>query len=189
MGVQKYLLSSALEGVISQKLARKLCPHCKVKRPATDYEKQIIKSVLNIDVTELYDVEGCENCNNGFSGRIAIHEVLIINQKIRDALSNNVSKETLRDLVYKDSDVTTLLQDGIMKVVNGLTTFEEILKIIELEDDEKISDNFNLKEALSLTKKAQAAEELKIFEKADKADERHSIYDNVENNNKTDLTK
>lgn len=188
MDVQKYLLSSALEGVISQKLARKLCPHCKIQRPTTEYEKEIIKTVLGKEVDYLYDVEGCEECHNGYQGRIAIHEVLIINQDIRDALSNDVSKEELRDLVYNQAGVTTLLQDGIEKAVEGLTTFEEILKIIELEDDEKINDNFDLKEALSLTKKAQAAEEAKEFAEVEKAHERKSQFDQIENENKVDLT-
>ena len=158
MEVQKYLLASALEGVISQKLARRLCPKCKRKRPTTDYERTIFKSVLNKDVLEIYDNEGCEECNDGFHGRIAIQEVLRINQRIRDALSDNVSKEELRKLVYS-SDVTTLLQDGLEKVVNGDTTFGEILKLIELDDSENISDNdgFDLKQAVNMSIEANNA--------------------------------
>ena len=158
MEVQKYLLASALEGVISQKLARRLCPKCKRKRPTTDYERTIFKSVLNKDVEEIYDNEGCEECNDGFHGRIAIQEVLRINQRIRDALSDNVSKEELRKLVYS-SDVTTLLQDGLEKVVNGDTTFGEILKLIELDDSENISDNdgFDLKQAVNMSIEANNA--------------------------------
>lgn len=158
MEVQKYLLASALEGVISQKLARRLCPKCKRKRPTTDYERTIFKSVLNKDVLEIYDNEGCEECNDGFHGRIAIQEVLRINQRIRDALSDNVSKEELRKLVYS-SDVTTLLQDGLEKVVNGDTTFGEILKLIELDDSENVkdSDGFDLKQAVNMSIQANNA--------------------------------
>jgi len=189
MEVQKYLLSSALEGVISQKLARKLCDKCKIKRPATKYEKDIIKSVIGQDIEYLYDVEGCEECHSGFDGRIAIQEVLIINQDIRDALSNDVSKEELRDLVYKKAGVTTLLQDGIEKAVQGLTTFEEILRIIELEDDDKIQDNFDLKEALAMTKKAQAEESARKAEQIRRAKDRISEYDKNAVSNKVDLAK
>lgn len=160
MDVPKYLLASALEGIISQKLARELCPHCRTKRKTTEYEKQIFKAVIDKDVEEVYDVEGCEICNNGYSGRIAIQEVLLINQQIRDALSNNTSKEDLRELVYS-SDVVTLLQDGLTKVIDGKTTFSEILKLIELDDDDKISDNFDLKQAIALSKAAHAAQEQK----------------------------
>ena len=160
MEVQKYLLASALEGVISQKLARRLCPNCKTKRKTTDYEKTIFKAVLNQDVEEIYDNEGCEKCNDGFHGRIAIQEVLRINQRIRDALSDNVSKEELRKLVYS-SDVTTLLQDGLEKVIEGKTTFGEILKLIELDDSENVSDDessFNLKQAINMSIQANTAQ-------------------------------
>ena len=134
MDVERYLLASALTGIISQKLARKLCPHCKKKRPTNDYEKNIIKKVIGKDVNEIYTAVGCDECKNGYSGRTAIHEVLLINQEIKDAISSNVKKDKLRHLVY-NSDVISLLQDGITKVLEGLTTLEELLKIIELDDD------------------------------------------------------
>ena len=150
MEVERYLLSSALTGIISQKLARKLCPHCRTKRPTTQYENDIFKKVLGHDVPEVYTSNGCEECGNGYSGRIAIHEVLMINQDIKDAISENIRKEKLRELVY-NSDVITLLQDGLEKVEAGLTTFEELLKIIELEEDEKLAEASSLKTALDYT--------------------------------------
>ena len=108
MDVERYLLSSALTGIISQKLARKLCPHCRQKRATSDYEKNIFKKVLGHDVNEIYTAVGCDQCGNGYSGRIAIHEVLMINQDIKDAISSNIRKDALRELVY-NSDVITLL--------------------------------------------------------------------------------
>jgi type IV pilus assembly protein PilB len=134
MEVERYLLASALEGIVSQKLARRLCEKCRRLRPTNQYEKNLFKNVLGVDVKEVYSAEGCDECHNGYRGRIAIHEVLLINQAIRDALADGVRKENLRELVYK-SDVTTLLQDGLEKVVNGNTTCEEVLKLIELDDD------------------------------------------------------
>ena len=159
MDVQRYLLASALEGVISQKLARQLCPHCKTKRKTSEYEKMVFKSVLNKDVDEIYDTDGCEHCHDGYIGRIAIHEVLRIDQDIRDALSNGKPKEEIRRLVYGTGNVTTMLQDGLRKVIEGKTTFEEILKLIELEDDDKISSNDELKEAIMEKKEELVAEE------------------------------
>ena len=150
MEVERYLLSSALTGIISQKLARKLCPHCRTKRPTTQYENDIFKKVLGHEVPEVYTSNGCDKCGNGYSGRIAIHEVLMINQDIKDAISENIRKEKLRELVY-NSDVITLLQDGLEKVEAGLTTFEELLKIIELEEDEKLAGASSLKTALDYT--------------------------------------
>ena len=137
MDVERYLLASALTGIISQKLARKLCPHCRTLRPTNDYEKEILKKVTGKDVNEIYTAVGCDECKNGYNGRIAIHEVLMINQDIKDAISSNVRKDKLRHLVY-NSDVISLLKDGMIKVLEGLTTLEELLKIIELDDDEVV---------------------------------------------------
>ncbi len=148
MEVERYLLASALTGIISQKLARKLCPHCKKLRPTNEYEKSLIKNVTGLDVNEIYTAVGCDKCKNGYSGRIAIHEILLIDQSIKDAISSNVKKDELRHLVYS-SDVTSLLHDGINKVLNGLTTLEELLKLIELEDDENIKST-GLKNAIKV---------------------------------------
>ena len=134
MDVERYLLASALTGIVSQKLARKLCPKCRVKRETTPYEKKLFKAVIGQDVDFIYVAKGCPECSSGYRGRIAIHEVLLINQDIRDAISDGIKKEKLRELVY-NSDVITLLQDGLYKVVGGFTTFEEILKLIELDDE------------------------------------------------------
>ena len=135
MEVERYLLATALTGIISQKLARKLCPHCRKKRPTNAYEKNLFMQVLHKEVNEIYVAEGCEECHNGYSGRIAIQEVLLINQAIKDAISSNIRKDRLRALVY-NGRVTTLLQDGMQKVLQGLTTLEELLKIIELDNDD-----------------------------------------------------
>jgi type IV pilus assembly protein PilB len=135
MDVERYLLSSALTGVISQKLARRLCKKCRRIRPTTEYEKKLFREVMHQQINEIYTNVGCDECNNGYKGRIAIHEVLLVTQEIRDAISNNIRKEDLRNLVYT-SDVTTLLQDGMNKVLIGETTIEEVLKLIELENDD-----------------------------------------------------
>lgn len=104
------------------------------KRPAIEYEKKLIKANLGIDITELAYAEGCDKCVGGYKGRIAIHEVLVITQEIRDAIANGVPKEELRKLVYTN-DTTTLLQDGLQKVIQNITTIEEILRLVELDDE------------------------------------------------------
>ncbi len=145
MDVERYLLASSLTGIISQKLARKLCPHCKTTRKTNDYEKKLFKKILNKDVKEVYVSEGCEECGgDGFIGRIAIHEVLLITQEIKDAISAGLRKEELRNLVYT-SGVTTLLQDGLEKVLDGYTSLEEIIKIVELDDDDALGGFLELK--------------------------------------------
>ncbi len=150
MDVERYLLASALEGIIAQKLARKLCEKCRKKRPATQYEKDLFRDALNKDIDYLYSAEGCEECHHGYKGRIPIHEVLLINTTIRDGITANLRKDELRHLVYSQ-DVTSLLQDGLMKVEQGLTTVEELLKLIDLENDETNKDSvIGLKESLRL---------------------------------------
>ena len=150
MDVERYLLASALEGIISQVLARRLCPHCKKLRKTNEYEKELFKKFLNKDVDEIYDVDGCEDCSNGYSGRIAIHEVLLIDQDIKDAISAGMRKEKLRNLVY-NSGVTTMLEDGLEKVLLGETTIEEIIKLIEFEDEDGLS-SYGLKNSLNESK-------------------------------------
>ena len=184
MDVERYLLSSALTGIVSQKLARKLCSHCKTKRPTNDYEKDLFKKVLNKDVEEIYTAEGCDECSNGYKGRIAIHEVLLVNQEIKDAISSNLRKDKLRELVYK-SDVDTLLQDGLKKVVNGETTVEEILKIIELDNDDKVIEGeYDLKDALDLT---NIANNNKITNSKD--EKIKEVSNDIKNSTTTDNTK
>ena len=146
MDVERYLLASSLEGIISQKLARRLCPHCRHLRPTNQYEKLLFKNVLNKDVNEVYTADGCEKCGNGYSGRIAIHEVLLMSQEIKDAISEGIKREELRELVY-NTDVTSLLQDGLQKILQGLTSLEELLKLIELDDDNDTTSK-NLSNAL-----------------------------------------
>lgn len=134
MDVERYLLASALTGIVSQKLARKLCDKCKKERLTTQAEKMMFKKVLGLDIEKTYEAVGCECCSNGFKGRVAIQEVLLITQEIKDAISEGRRKDELRTLVYT-KDVITLLQDGLFKVIAGFTTFNEILKLVELDDE------------------------------------------------------
>ena len=146
MEVERYLLGSALTGIISQRLVKRLCPKCRTSRETTPYEKNLFKSVLHQDIKEVYTPHGCSECINGYRGRIALHEVLEINQEIRDAITNNIRKSELRNLVYNKSDVTSLLKDGLEKVVAGLTSVDEILRVIDVEDDLGDTDE-NIKNA------------------------------------------
>lgn len=138
MDVERYLLSTALTGIISQRLAKKICPKCRVSRETTNYEKKIFKRSLGKDIETVFDANpnGCSECHNGYRGRIAVQEVLEIDDDIRLALNNEkLTKEELRKLVYT-SNVITLLQDGLNKVLEGITSFEEIYRIIEIDSDD-----------------------------------------------------
>lgn len=136
MDVERYLLSSSLKGIISQNLAKKLCNKCKIKRPTNEMEQKIFQKALNKTVLEIYEPnkKGCNECRNGYKGRIAIQEVLLLNDNIRDAINENIPRSELRDMIYKN-DVKTLFQDGLIKVEEGITSFEEVFRIVEVEDD------------------------------------------------------
>jgi len=139
MKVERYLLSSALTGIISQKLVKKLCPKCQKTRKTTEYEKKLFKKHLGKEITEIAIPTGCPNCNHGFLGRIAIHEVLSINENIREAINSNIKRKELKHLVYNSKeDITTMFEDGLEKVVLGLTTIEEILKTVDVASSEEL---------------------------------------------------
>ena len=135
MEVERYLLGSALEAIISQRLCKKLCPKCRTARPTTPYEKRVFKTALGMDIDYIYKPVGCPSCYQGYSGRIALHEVLMLNQDIRDAIVNNVPKAQIRDLIYQSGNTSSILDDGLIKVINGLTSFEEVLRVIDIEED------------------------------------------------------
>ena len=137
MNVERYLLSSALTGIISQRLAKMLCKHCRKKEATTPYQKKVFRLALHQDVEETYvaNHDGCEYCSGGYHDRVAIQEVLMINDEIRNALNEEeMKKENLQKIVY-NSDVITMLQDGLYKVLDGTTSFEEIYRIIDIDDD------------------------------------------------------
>ena len=175
MDVERYLLSSAITGIVSQKLARRICQHCKVERETTAYEKEVFKRTLGKEVTKVLDHgPGCEHCRNGYSGRIAIQEVLLINDEIRNAINDeNMPREELKKMVYT-KDVTTLLQDGLNKVLDGITSFEEIYKLVEIDNEldnlydseigSKIDKNLEKQEEALLEKKADQFEKTEILD-------------------------
>ena len=175
MDVERYLLSSAITGIVSQKLARRICQHCKVERETTAYEKEVFKRTLGKEVTKILDHgPGCEHCRNGYSGRIAIQEVLLINDEIRNAINDeNMPREELKKMVYT-KDVTTLLQDGLNKVLDGITSFEEIYKLVEIDNEldnlydseigSKIDKNLEKQEEALLEKKADQFEKTEVLD-------------------------
>lgn len=140
MNVERYLLSSSLKGIVSQTLAKKLCPSCRVQRKANDTEKAIFKKVLGQDVEYIYEAGRCDNCHNGYTGRIALQEVLLINDAIREAINQNIDREELRKLIYSKG-VKTLLQDGLIKVLAGITDLKEVFKLVDYDESDILFSN------------------------------------------------
>ena len=138
MDVERYLLSTALTGIISQRLAKQLCEHCRYQRETTPYEKKVFKRFMGKTVNTIWaaNEEGCENCRKGYRGRIAIQEVLELDDEIRAAISNeHLEKEDLAKMVYTNKTIT-MLQDALGKALDGITSFEEVYRVIEIESED-----------------------------------------------------
>ena len=141
MDVERYLLSSSLKGIISQTLAKKLCPRCRTQRPANETEKILFKKALGINIDTIYEAGNCEHCHNGYTGRIALQEVLMINEEIREAINKGIDREELKHLIYK-KNVKTLFQDGLIKVLEGITDLKEVFRLVDYDDYDDISEDF-----------------------------------------------
>ena len=162
MEVERYLLGTSLDCIISQRLVKKLCPKCRRSRPTTPYEKNLFKAVVGKDIDSIYEPVGCDSCINGYKGRTGVHEVLLLNQEIRDAITNNLRKDDLRRLVYNKKNTCTLLEDGIDKVIAGTTSLDEVLRVISIEDDFG-KDDENIKQAV-IGKTVENKQQTKVTE-------------------------
>ncbi len=128
MGVEPYLIGAALNMVLAQRLVRRICPKCKsAYEPPRTVRKAIEKMGFAID--EFHRGVGCKNCRNtGYSGRIGVHELLILDDDIRDIVVNNPTVASVQAAALSKGMIT-LRQDGFRKVREGITTIEEILHI------------------------------------------------------------
>ena len=134
MGISNYDIASTLATSISQRLVRKVCPHCKVEREFNEKEKEIMNKIaekngITLDFTDkkTYDAIGCEKCNHtGYFDRTGIFEVLIINDKIRQLIIDNASSIEIRNEAIKEGHYKPLIVDGLNKVLEGITTLEEL---------------------------------------------------------------
>ncbi|MFA5359876.1 MAG: GspE/PulE family protein [Patescibacteria group bacterium] len=147
MAVEPFLLGSTLNCILAQRLGRKICEHCKEEQKLPDDIMDDIKKELAItpqpalkemipdfDLKKLkfYKGKGCTHCGGiGYAGRIALAEVLDVNDKIKEIIINNKANLTIDDLV-KNQNFITMKQDGIMKALLGLTTMEEVLRTIHV---------------------------------------------------------
>lgn len=151
MKIERFLLSSTLKTVVAQRLARRLCEHCKqpvelssdAKEEIIKELKNVSKEVLNEELPELknpeealsvyktYKAVGCPRCENtGYSSRVAISEVIDINDRLKEMI-NVGDKDLNLETVKETEDFVTIKQDGIIKVLQGMTTMEEVLRVIE----------------------------------------------------------
>ena len=129
MGVPAYLIGSTLECVLAQRLIRTLCKACKVPDPSPppDLLKTLEEAKIDYSKATFMKVKGCPKCGNkGMKGRTAIHELMVMNDELRMMCRPGVKSEEIR-IVAQKSGMRTLMEDGLIKITRGLTSYEEIL--------------------------------------------------------------
>ncbi len=128
MGVELFNISAALIGVLSQRLVRRVCEHCKAEvKPDPEVLRRLGLSEAEIRGARLYRGLGCERCNgSGYKGRYAIHELLVVDDDIRHAIVAGKSATEIKELA-RQKGMKTLREDGIYKALQGITTLEEVL--------------------------------------------------------------
>lgn len=140
MGIERYLITSSVNGVLAQRLVRRLCAHC---RTEVELEPSVASSSglsrwMPEHQQHIYTARGCEHCQGtGYSGRIAIHELLVLNDALQKAVLDGVDATGLHALA-RQNGLHTLYEDGLKKVVAGITSLEEVLRVTQDQNDEQL---------------------------------------------------
>ncbi len=128
LGVNPNIIAPAINVTMAQRLLRKLCDNCKEKYEPKKEELEIIKK----EVKYLYRAKGCSSCNNiGYKGRIGVFEAILIDEKIENLILQSPSEADILKAA-KDQGILNMQQDGILKVINGITSLEELQRVVEL---------------------------------------------------------
>lgn len=141
IGVETFLISSTVMTVLSQRLVRLLCPACKQPYRPTDEVLTAFPSVrpIDLDAITFYAPTGCAECDNtGFRGRNGIHEVLVLNNVIRDAILAKASSGQIRALARETTRLVSLREDGFFKAAKGMTSLEEILRVSPFSESDNL---------------------------------------------------
>ncbi|MFL2948101.1 MAG: type II secretion system ATPase GspE [Nitrospinales bacterium] len=130
MGIENFLISSALLGVLAQRLVRVICPDCKEEKPLAPVLRVEMGHLGKEDI-KVYHGKGCKACSQtGFRGRCGVYELLVIDDNIRELILKKSTAQIIRDQA-RQKGMTTLREDGWDKVVKGITTVEEILRVTQ----------------------------------------------------------
>ncbi|WP_373790585.1 GspE/PulE family protein [Jeotgalibaca porci] len=133
MGIESYLITSALSGVVAQRLVKTICKDCSYTREATPVEKEIFER-RGQTIETITNGEGCDACRQtGYRGRMAIHELLVVDESMKKLMMNNASFQELKNHMI-EKNTRLLIDDGLLKVKAGKTTLEEIFRVASLDD-------------------------------------------------------
>ncbi|MDQ0159813.1 type IV pilus assembly protein PilB [Alkalibacillus salilacus] len=128
MDVEMFLVGTSVNGIVAQRLVRTICEDCETTRPISQLERDVFNR-YGIDLDEVKKGSGCATCNNtGYRGRTAIHEVLLIDEAIREAILDGKTKIEI-ERIAKQQGFTRLFEDGLRKVERGETTLEEVYRV------------------------------------------------------------
>ena len=135
IGVEPYLISSALRGIISQRLVRRICPNCRESYDPTDKELEDL-GLPNASGLKFYKGVGCPQCfHTGYRGRVAVFEMLEVTSHVRGLISRRARREEIEEeLKGPDSGFVSLRKNAVRLVLEGVTTGEEVLRVISEED-------------------------------------------------------
>ena len=135
LGIPGFLISSSLLAILAQRLVRLLCSHCKEKAPLPNELRERWRMVFSGEkLPDAYSARGCKECHNtGYKGRSGIFELAIISDVVRDLISENSAESKVRQYL-KTAGMKTLLKNGIEKIEFGLTSPEELLRVVMVED-------------------------------------------------------
>ena len=132
MGVEPFLVTASVNAIIAQRLIRRVCRDCGREMAASNREKEIFAK-RGKEIETIVRGPGCASCNmTGYRGRVAIHEVLIINDEMREVINNHGTPAMLREIALRN-DTVFLIDDGLEKVKQGITTTEEVLRVSLIE--------------------------------------------------------
>ncbi|MDZ7835809.1 MAG: ATPase, T2SS/T4P/T4SS family [Alkalibacterium sp.] len=133
MGVEPYLVVSSLSGVMAQRLVKTVCKDCAQTRKASPIEQEVFEK-RNMSIEEVTSGTGCDACRHtGYRGRMAIHELIVITDEIKELMMNNASMQEITKHV-KNKGVRFLVDDGLEKVKQGKTTIDEVLRVASLDE-------------------------------------------------------
>jgi type IV pilus assembly protein PilB len=133
IGIEPYLIAASLNGILAQRLVRRICTNCKEPFTAPDNLHKYLDQA-QIETHELMHGAGCDQCrDSGYAGRCGIHELLVVDEEFRQIINADSSVNSMR-AAFRRSGWPNLFEDGLLKVKDGLTTIEEILRVAEVAD-------------------------------------------------------
>jgi len=128
MGIEPYLVASTVIGIVAQRLIRRLCRSCKEKYEPGDEERLVLGEIQESD--RYYKPMRCQRCNStGYKGRIAVHEVLVVDNKIKELVVKRANEPEINEYCVQNG-MTTLVGDGIAKFKQGITSYEELVRVL-----------------------------------------------------------